>query len=131
MNRSRILLTILFCFTCLLGCDRFSVQKQLEQYVEQQKANSPLPRKMSERQTLIDIRAGEKELIQVFTIKGPKGKLKESLDEIKQEVRTELQKKKNQIQNLITYKIVMTFKYLHEPSKEVLFEFQFKPWTDL
>ena len=115
----------------VVGCDRFSVQKQLEKYVADQIESSPLPRKITDQQTLIEVRAGELELIQVITIKGPKGQLKENRDQIEQDVKTELQKKKNQIKNLIDFKIVMTFKYLHEPSKEVLHEFQIKPWSDL
>lgn len=113
------------------GCEQFSVQKQLEKYVEQQKKESPLPRKMSDRQTLVDIRAGDMELIQVFTIRGPKKQIQDNADQIRQEALTQLKKMKAQISNLIKYRIVMTFKYLHEPTRDVVFEFKVKPWEEL
>lgn len=113
------------------GCDRLSVQKQLEKYVADQKENSPLPRRISDRQTLVDIQAGDKELIQVFKVKGSKKKIRESTDELEQDVLVELRKKKAQIENLIQFKIVMTFKFLHNASGELLHEFQVKPWQDL
>ena len=94
-------LWLLALIVLVSGCERFSVQKQLEKYVAEQKENSPLPRKITDKVTLIDIQAGEKELIQIYKIKGNKQKIKESTDELEQQIKTELHRRKNNIQNLI------------------------------
>ena len=124
-------LWLLALIVLVSGCERFSVQKQLEKYVAEQKENSPLPRKITDKVTLIDIQAGEKELIQIYKIKGNKQKIKESTDELEQQIKTELHRRKNNIQNLIEYQIVMTFVYKHQKSEEELHRFQVKPWEDL
>lgn len=113
------------------GCDRFSVQKQLEKYVADQLKEHPLPRRINSQLTLIDIQVGEKELIQTFKIKGSKAKIQGSVDELEQQVKEELRQKKAKIQNFIKYKIVMKFKYLQQQSEELLHEFQVNPWEDL
>lgn len=117
--------------TAVAGCDRFSVQKQLEQYVADQKANGSLPRRISDRLTLVDIQAGDHELIQIFDVKGPREEIEKKRDEMKSQLLTELKRNQASIQNLIQYQVVMTFRYRHAASGEVLHEFQVEPWKDL
>lgn len=131
MNSYPKLLIACCFFSTLLGCSQFSVQQQLEKYAEQQRQARKIPRKITDILTLIDIQAGENELIQVFTIKGPIGKIKQKKDELELNVLAELKKNKAQIKDLIAYKVVMTFKYLHAASKEEIHVFQVKPWNDL
>lgn len=131
MNSYPKILIACWFFSTFAGCNQFSVQKQLEKYAEQQRQAKKIPRKITDILTLIDIQTGEKELIQVFTIKGPIEKIKKKIDELELNVLAELKKNKLQIKDLIAYKIVMTFKYLHAASKEVIHEFQVKPWSDL
>ena len=129
----RVFLLSVFLFSCPFysGCGRFSVQQQLENYAAQQKQEKKVPRKISDNQMLIDITTGERELIQVFTVKGPLQKIRGQLPELEKNVLTQLKKNKQQIQNLVDYKIVMTFRYLHEPTRELIHEFKVKPWSDL
>lgn len=129
--RACLVLSLSLLLVGTSGCQRFSVQYQLEKHVEQLKAEQSLPRKITEQLTLIDIQAGDREMIQVFKVKGPLKRLKKKADELETQALVEMRKNKGRIQNLIDYKIVMTFRYLHDPSEEVVHTFQVEPWNDL
>ncbi|MEC9093444.1 MAG: hypothetical protein VX438_12100 [Planctomycetota bacterium] len=131
MNALTKALLVSWFSLALSGCQQFSVQSQLEKYAEQQREDKKIPRKITNTLTLIDIQTGDKELIQIFTIKGPKGKIHKKIENLESDILTELKKNKSQIKQLSDYKIMMTFKYLHDPSNEVLHVFQVKPWSDL
>ena len=116
---------------CVAGCDALGPQTQLEKWVETQKANQKLPKKIGDAQELIDIRAGEMELIQVIRLKNAGKSISDQQKEaIQKQVLREGQKKKNQVEDLINFKVLMTFQYQNKDG-EMLHEVLIRPWEDL